>query len=101
MKTILIFLLNLLLAAPFVLAQTDTLSQKQYIDEHLKHLDKSKIPSNILMDRVLNLSSLKGYNNSAKDTTHIGRLLSGYLELYNDAYVTDDITDTNKIVLAL
>jgi hypothetical protein len=79
-----------------IYSQTDTLSHKQYIDEHLKHLDKSKIPSNILMDRVLNLSSLKGYNNAATDTTHIGRLLSGYLELYNAAYVTEDITTIEK-----
>ena len=99
MKTIFILLLNLVLSTTFIIAQTDTLSNKQYIDEHLKHLDKSKIPSNILMDRVLNLSSLKGYNNAATDTTHIGRLLSGYLELYNAAYVTDDLPAIETVVI--
>ena len=94
LKTLLVFFV------PFIaIGQTDTLSHKQFVDEYLKHLDKSKIPSNILMDRVLNLSSLKGYNNAATDTTHIGRLLSGYLELYNAAYVTDDLPAIETVVI--
>ena len=42
LKTLLVFFV------PFIaIGQTDTLSHKQFVDEYLKHLDKSKIPSRL------------------------------------------------------
>jgi hypothetical protein len=77
----------------------DTLSHKEYVDEYLKHLNKTKITTGILLDRVLNMNALINYNNTLTDTTDFGRFVNGYAELYNAAYVTDDLPAIETVVI--
>ncbi|MEJ7683712.1 MAG: hypothetical protein WKG06_38800 [Segetibacter sp.] len=90
----------LLLVCFFVFAISHTIAQslssvspalnfptyRQDADTTLKRLDKTKIPTHILYDRVYPMAALQSYNSSPSDTAAYSRFLQASAELKNASY---------------
>lgn len=59
---------------------------RQDADTTLKRLDKTKIPTHILYDRIYPMAALQSYNNSITDTAAYSRFLQASAELKNASY---------------
>lgn len=72
------------------------LSVKEESDFMLAPLDKSKIPSKILYDRVFGMADLENFHGKAgTDTTEAAHFYQSYFELINANYNTSGMLDFN------
>ena len=63
--------------------QADSLSYQENFDYFIKNINKSKFPTNILYDRVVNWAKLEKFNkDNPKDTSNYKHFIQAYYELY-------------------
>lgn len=92
MKKITIFLLFIIVALKLQGQSTTDLYQNE-IDTKLQNIDKTPITSNILLDRVISISSIVDFNQqNRQDTTHYQHFKQVWYELYNASYTKNFVT---------
>jgi hypothetical protein len=92
MKKITFFLLFIIVALKLQAQATIALYQNE-VDTKLQNIDKTPITSNILLDRVISISSITDFNQqSRQDTTHFQHFKQVWYELYNASYTKNFVT---------